>query len=118
MEEIAKTVTIYISLTLEIAAATLIAAALLKLVFHYFQTFHKAKGGLSAREARIQFGSAVAVALELLLGEDVLETAIAPSWDDIGKLAAIATIRTVLNFFLERELANGLHSERHSKTPA
>ena len=111
MEEIAKTITIYISLTLEIAAATVIAAALLKLVFHYFQIFYKAKSGLSAMEARVTFGSAVAVSLELLLGADVLETAVAPSWDDIGKLAAIATIRTVLNYFLEREL-------KHSKSPA
>jgi uncharacterized membrane protein len=46
----------------------------------------------------------VAVSLELLLGADVLATAVAPSWDDIGKLAAIAVIRTLLNYFLEREL--------------
>lgn len=131
MEEIAKTITIYISLTLEIAAATVIAAALLKLVFHYFRIFYKAKSGLSAMEARVTFGSAVAVSLELLLGADVLETAVAPSWDDIGKLAAIATIRTVLNYFLERELFKGLSegaskgvidlhelSEKHSKSPA
>ncbi|HET9433205.1 MAG TPA: DUF1622 domain-containing protein, partial [Chitinophagaceae bacterium] len=53
----------------------------------------------------------VAVSLELLLGADVLATAVAPTWDEIGKLAAIATIRTVLNFFLEKEL-------KHSKSPA
>lgn len=52
----------------------------------------------------MQFGSSVAIALELLLGADVLATAVAPSWDDIGKLAAIATIRTALNYFLEKEL--------------
>ena len=28
----------------------------------------------------------------------------APSWDDIGRLAAIAFIRTFLNFFLERDI--------------
>ena len=53
---------------------------------------------------RVQFGSSVAVALELLLGADVLATAVAPTWDDIGKLAAIAILRTALNYFLEREL--------------
>ena len=31
-------------------------------------------------------------------------SAIAPTWDDIGKLAAIAVIRTFLNFFLERDI--------------
>jgi uncharacterized membrane protein len=42
--------------------------------------------------------------LELLLAADILQTAVAPTWDDIGKLAAVATIRTVLNYFLEKEL--------------
>jgi uncharacterized membrane protein len=45
------------------------------------------------------------VSLELLLAADILATAIAPTWDDIGKLAAIATLRTALNYFLARELA-------------
>jgi uncharacterized membrane protein len=104
MEETAKTITIYTSHTLEIFSALVIAAALIKLVINYFQSFLKAKSGLSAMESRMVFGSAVAVSLELLLGADVLATAVAPSWDDIGKLAAIAVLRTGLNYFLEREL--------------
>jgi hypothetical protein len=43
---------------------------------------------------------------EFQVASDVLETAIAPSWDQLGILAAIATIRTVLNFFLSREMEN------------
>jgi len=39
-----------------------------------------------------------------LLAADILATAIAPTWDEIGKLAAIAALRTALNYFLEREL--------------
>lgn len=108
MEVIAKNITIYISHALEIISATVIAAALIKLVYDYFQSFLKLKSGLSAMQARVTFGSAVSVSLELLLGADVLATAVAPSWDDIGKLAAIATLRTTLNYFLEREL-------KHSK---
>lgn len=110
MEETAKNITIYISHGLEIISAVIIAAALIKLVAHYFQFFLKRKNGLSAMEARVTFGSAVSVSLELLLGADVLATAVAPSWDDIGKLAAIAAIRTVLNYFLEKEL-------KHTKSP-
>jgi uncharacterized membrane protein len=104
MEEIAKTITIYVSHTLEIIAALVIAAGLLQLAINYFNALVKDKKYLTAEEARIKFGSAVAVSLELLLGADVLATAVSPSWDDIGKLAAIATIRTLLNYFLEREL--------------
>jgi uncharacterized membrane protein len=110
MEEIAKHITIFVSHALEITSATVIAAALLKLVWNYFQAFLKAKSGLSAMEARVTFGSAVAVSLELLLGADVLATAVAPSWDDVGKLAAIATLRTALNYFLEKELKHSKHS--------
>jgi uncharacterized membrane protein len=34
----------------------------------------------------------------------VLETAISPTWNDVGMLAAIAGSRTVLNFFLEKDI--------------
>jgi uncharacterized membrane protein len=104
MEETAKTITIYISHALEIIAATVIAAALAKLIFTYFKFFFQKKNNLSAMTTRVTFGSAVAVSLELLLGADVLATAVAPSWDDIGKLAAIAVLRTSLNYFLGKEL--------------
>lgn len=43
--------------------------------------------------------------LTFQLAADIIETSAAPNWDDIGKLAAIAAIRTFLNFFLERDVA-------------
>lgn len=46
----------------------------------------------------------LALALEFQLGADILSTAIAPSWQEIGKLGAIAVIRTGLNFFLSKEM--------------
>jgi uncharacterized membrane protein len=104
MEVIAKTITLYISHTLEIISALVIAVALVKLATGYFRSFIKTKNGLTAMEIRRVFGIAVAVSLELLLGADVLATAVAPSWDDLGKLAAIAILRTGLNYFLEKEL--------------
>ena len=54
---------------------------------------------------RLGLGRSLGLALEFLLAADILSTAVAPSWDAIGKLAAIATIRTVLNYFLGQELA-------------
>lgn len=110
MEEVAKHITIYISHALEIIAAVIIAVALIKLVFNYFQFFFQKKNTISAITARVTFGSDVAVSLELLLGADVLATAVAPSWDDIGKLAAIAVLRTSLNYFLGKELKEIKHT--------
>src|SRR5689334_11632285 len=55
-------------------------------------------------EVRLDFARYLAIALEFQLASDVLETAISPSWDQLGILAAVATIRTALNFFLAREM--------------
>lgn len=53
---------------------------------------------------RLTLARYLIVALELQLAADILSTAIAPDWDQIGKLAAIATIRTLLNYFLNKEI--------------
>jgi uncharacterized membrane protein len=53
---------------------------------------------------RLTLSRYLALALEFQLGADILSTAIAPSWQEIGKLGAIAVIRTGLNWFLSREM--------------
>ena len=53
---------------------------------------------------RLTLARYLALALEFQLGADILSTAIAPSWVQIGKLGAIAVIRTALNFFLSKEM--------------
>jgi uncharacterized membrane protein len=53
---------------------------------------------------RLGLGRFLALGLEFQLASDLLRTAVAPTFDEIGKLAAVAAIRTALNFFLAREL--------------
>ena len=104
MEEAANHVAFYLSLSTEVLAALIIGVALLRFIIGYLpKLFHK-KQYIHNAFLRVEFGSALAVALELLLAADILQTAIAPTWDEVGKLAAIAAIRTALNYFLEREL--------------
>ena len=52
-----------------------------------------------------RLGRWLVAGLTFQLAADVIETAIAPQWDDIGRLGAIAVIRTFLNYFLERDLS-------------
>ena len=54
---------------------------------------------------RLTLGRFLALGLEFQLASDVLTTAVAPSFEEIAELAAIATIRTALNYFLGREIA-------------
>jgi uncharacterized membrane protein len=53
---------------------------------------------------RLHLGRHLALGLEFQLGADILSTAISPSFEEIGKLGAIAAIRTFLQVFLAREL--------------
>ncbi|MGJ7416009.1 DUF1622 domain-containing protein [Streptomyces cinereoruber] len=54
---------------------------------------------------RLSLGRFLVLGLEFQLAGDVLRTAVAPSFTEIGQLAAVAAIRTVLNYFLGREIA-------------
>ncbi len=58
----------------------------------------------SEEGVRLTLGRFLALGLEFQLGADILGTAVSPSWDQIGRLGAIAGIRTLLNYFLAREL--------------
>ncbi|WP_264564895.1 DUF1622 domain-containing protein [Flavobacterium sp. N3904] len=105
MEEIIKISTQTIAQFIEFLSAIIIAYSSLKAVIQYFKdSFSKAAGYLPDTNIRLSLGKSLAIALELLLGADILKTAIAPTWTEIGQLAAIATLRTALNYFLEREL--------------
>jgi len=53
---------------------------------------------------RLGLGRFLELGLEFQLASDVLRTAIAPSFGEIGQLAAVAAIRTALNYFLGREI--------------
>ena len=57
------------------------------------------------REILVRYGRWLVAGLTFQLAADIVETSIAPSWQEVGQLGAIAVIRTFLNFFLERDLA-------------
>jgi len=60
---------------------------------------------LRGREIWLKFATWILLALEFALAADILRTAVAPTWQDIWKLAVIATIRTMLNYFLAKDIA-------------
>ncbi|MEU8819719.1 DUF1622 domain-containing protein [Actinoplanes sp. NPDC048796] len=53
---------------------------------------------------RLELGRFLALGLEFQLASDILRTAIAPTLREIAELAAVAAIRTALNYFLSREI--------------
>lgn len=65
----------------------------------------------SARMIWLGYARWLVAALTLQLGADILESSIAPSWQAIAQLAAIAAIRTFLNYFLERDIREAAEHE-------
>jgi uncharacterized membrane protein len=53
---------------------------------------------------RLEFSRSLVLALEFQLAADIIGTTVAPTWEQLGKLGAIALIRTFLNYFLAREI--------------
>ncbi len=53
---------------------------------------------------RIDLGKHLALGLEFLVGKDIIETIIQPSWDDLGKLAVIVALRSVVTLMLSWEI--------------
>ncbi|ODR99494.1 hypothetical protein AUC68_03815 [Methyloceanibacter methanicus] len=61
--------------------------------------------GFRGREIWLKFATWILLALEFALAADIVRTAVAPTWDDIWKLAVIAVVRTMLNYFLAKDIA-------------
>jgi len=60
--------------------------------------------GHARRVLWMDYGRWLVAALTFQLAADIVESAIAPTWEAIGQLGAVAVIRTFLNFFLERDM--------------
>jgi len=93
-----------LKIVIESIALIILALAIIKavrgLVFRNRSLDREAK----LSQVRLDLGIALALSLEFLLAADIVATAVSPSWDALGKLAAISAIRTFLNFFLEKEV--------------
>src|SRR3546814_744029 len=57
------------------------------------------------RNVWLRYSRWLVAGLTFQVAADVVHSSVAPTWDDIGRLAAIAVIRTFLSYFLERDVA-------------
>jgi uncharacterized membrane protein len=72
----------------------------------------RSETGDQRRAVWLRFARWLVAGLTFQLAADIIETSMAPTWEDIGRLAVIAAIRTFLNFFLERDLTE-VRSRQH-----
>lgn len=105
MQDIVKLIANYTAIVAEAIAVVFIIIGMLgALVIYMRKTFLFRQEYKAMSESRTHLGHTLSVALEFLIAADILKTAISPTWEDLGQLAAIVGIRTVLNYFLSKEL--------------
>jgi uncharacterized membrane protein len=85
-------------------ALVLIVVGAVEAFFQGLWTMFASSDGHHEREVWLRLGRWLVAGLTFQLAADVLETAITTSWYEVARLAAIAAIRSFLNYFLERDL--------------
>lgn len=66
------------------------------------------------RDIWLHYGRWLVAGLTFQLAADIIETAITTEWDQVARLAAIAVVRTFLNYFLERDIADVRERQREA----
>jgi uncharacterized membrane protein len=93
-----------LALAVEGASVVIIFAASMQALYMSVASFFKPRELQHKRQIWAHYAVWLLLGLEFLLASDIIRTAIAPTWSDIGQLAAIAVIRTFLNYFLARDI--------------
>jgi uncharacterized membrane protein len=107
MEELVARFAEGVKLLIEAAAVLIVAygsiEALLKVV--WVVVTPKATHG-ERKQIWRGLGMWLLLGLEFELAADIIQSVVSPTWQDIAELGAIAVIRSVLNYFLEKDLEN------------
>ena len=105
MEEVLKTIAMYVALALEAVAIVVIVVGAVEAVIGIFGAcFEGTSSNADKRAVWLEFARWLVAGLTFQLAADIVQTTVAPTWDEIGRVAAIAAIRTFLTFFLDRDI--------------
>lgn len=72
--------------------------------FRIFLGIKKVPSALLYVNVRTKFGGWLTLALDYLLASDIVATTIAPTYEHIIRVGAVALIRTFLNYFLNKDV--------------
>ena len=103
VEEFLVTAVGYLRLAVGAIGAAIIGIGVLLTTFRYTLSLLELRK-YSNSEIRLHLGSYLALGLDFQLGANILGTAVSPTFEEVQLLAAIVVIRTVLNYFLSKEL--------------
>ena len=103
---------------IDAVAFVVIVAATLRVIV---KAMRAELGGVTTHDKRavwLEYARYLVVALTFQLAADIIETSISTSWEAIGRLGAIAVIRTFLEFFLGRDVSEWRARQHETRTTA
>ena len=104
MEEALHLAAHYIALMLEGLALLVIAIGAVEAAIGIFRAMLGHASNAAKRSVWLEFARWLVAGLTFQLAADIVHTTVTPSWDEIGRVAAIGAIRTFLTFFLDRDI--------------
>jgi uncharacterized membrane protein len=105
LEETLRQIANIISLCLEaVALLAIVLGAVQAVVSMTRVMLTRQADGHAKRLAWIEFSRWLIAGLTFQLAADIVRTMVVPDWDDVGRVAAIAVIRTFLTHFLDRDI--------------
>ncbi len=118
MKEGLVIVTEYAILLIDGLALLIIVVGTLEAFVNGLRIMLGSASGHEKRDVWLRYARWLVAGLTFQLAADIIETSISTSWEAIARLGAIAVIRTFLNYFLERDLAEVRERQREPEKSA
>ena len=99
-----------VSLCQLLALFVIVTGIIKALVIYGRHIFTNSSSAMAFQGSRLELGYAFSLGLSFLVGGSILKTTITPSWNDLGQLAAIIVLRTVLNYLLLQAIDKSSHN--------
>jgi uncharacterized membrane protein len=107
LEPVLDVILHYVTLGIEVAAAIIIAISVVIAFIGFFRTVSRRQKGEEV--VRFRLAGGLLLALDLVVGSDIILTILDPSAEDLIRLSVIVAIRIILGWSLSKEISG--HSE-------
>jgi len=104
MGELVKSIAEYVAVSIELIGIVVVTIGTVEAAIAIGRMLWTRASHAERRRAWLEYMHWLAAGLTFQLAGDIVHTAVAPTWNDIGQLAAIAAVRTFLTYFLERDI--------------
>jgi uncharacterized membrane protein len=115
MKELLTFATEYAIVIIDALALIIVFIGTIECFFRGVGLMFSSGSGHERRDVWLRYARWLVAGLTFQLAADIIESSISTSWESVGRLAAVAVIRTFLNFFLERDLVEVREREIESK---